>query len=50
MESSDKDFGDLPLYLKGNTSMMYSEVNNAPAKLSRIFERNQNVPIERGLH
>jgi large subunit ribosomal protein L10 len=32
MEASDKDFGDLPTTLKGNTSVMYSETGNAPAK------------------
>ena len=32
MEASDKDFGDLPTTLKGNTSLMISEAANAPAK------------------
>ena len=32
MEASDRDFGDLPTALKGNTSIMYSETGNAPAK------------------
>ena len=31
MESSDKDFGDLPTILKGNTSLLFSETGNAPA-------------------
>ena len=28
MEASDKNFGDLPSVLKGNTSVMYAEVGN----------------------
>ena len=33
MEASDKEFGELPEVLKGNTSLMLSETGNAPAKL-----------------
>ena len=33
MEASEKDFGDLPTVLKGNTSVMYSETGNGPAKV-----------------
>ena len=39
MEKSDKDFGDLPSTLKGNTSLMFSEVGNAPAKLIQEFQK-----------
>ena len=41
MEASDKDFGDLPSVLKGNTSVMYSETGNAPAKLLKHSVKNQ---------
>lgn len=37
MEASDKDFGELPEVLKGNTSLMLSETGNAPAKLIKDF-------------
>jgi large subunit ribosomal protein L10 len=37
MERSDKDFGELPSVLKGNTSLMFSETGNAPAKLIKEF-------------
>ena len=30
MEASDREFGDLPSVLKGNTSVMYSETGNVP--------------------
>ena len=44
MEASDKDFGDLPTILKGNTSVMYSETGNAPAKVIKAF-RNAHFRI-----
>ncbi len=42
MEASDKDFGDLPSVLKGNTSVMYSETGNAPAKLIKAFSKKSD--------
>ena len=39
MEASDKDFGALPTTLKGNTSVMYSETGNAPAKVIKAFRK-----------
>lgn len=52
MEKSDKDFGDLPTILKGNTSVMYSEVGNAPAKLIKEFRKSANneKPILKGAY
>jgi len=37
MEKSEKDFGDLPSTLKGNTSVFYASVANAPAKVMQDF-------------
>ena len=48
MESSDKDFGDLPSVLKGNTSIMIAEVNNAPAKVIKDFRKKSDRPILKG--
>ncbi|MFD2552487.1 50S ribosomal protein L10 [Bizionia sediminis] len=48
MEASDKDFGDLPSTLKGNTSIMYSEVGNAPAKVIQNFRKKSQMPILKG--
>ena len=42
MEASDRDFGDLPTVLKGNTSVMYSETGNAPAKLIKTFRKKSD--------
>ncbi|UNY98939.1 50S ribosomal protein L10 [Zhouia spongiae] len=48
MESSDKDFGDLPSVLKGNTSLMISETGNAPAKLIKEFRKKSDKPLLKG--
>lgn len=48
MEASDKDFGDLPNVLKGNTSMMISEVSNAPAKVIKEFRKKSDKPLLKG--
>ena len=48
MEASDKDFGDLPTTLKGNTSLMYSETGNAPAKVIKAFRKKSDKPLLKG--
>ena len=48
MEASDKDFGELPTTLKGNTSVMYSEAGNAPAKVIKDFRKKSEKPILKG--
>jgi len=48
MEASDKEFGELPEVLKGNTSLMFSEVANAPAKLIKNFRKKSNRPLLKG--
>ncbi|WP_417213328.1 50S ribosomal protein L10 [Bizionia sp.] len=48
MEASDKDFGNLPSTLKGNTSIMYSEVGNAPAKVIQNFRKKSKMPLLKG--
>lgn len=50
MQTSDKDFGDLPSALKGNTSIMYAEVGNAPAKLIQTFRKKSDKPILKGAY
>ena len=37
MEASDKEFGDLPSVLKGNSSIFIYDVANAPAKIIKDF-------------
>lgn len=48
MESADKDFGELEGVLKGNTSLMLSEVSNAPAKVIKAFRKKSDKPVLKG--
>ncbi|WP_222983611.1 50S ribosomal protein L10 [Flagellimonas meishanensis] len=48
MEASDKEFGELPTVLKGNTSLMLSETGNAPAKLIKTFRKKSDKPLLKG--
>lgn len=48
MEASEKDFGELPTILKGNTSVMYSETGNAPAKVIKAFRKKSERPLLKG--
>ena len=48
MEASDREFGDLPSILKGNTSVMYSETGNAPAKVIKAFRKKSEKPLLKG--
>ena len=48
MEASERDFGNLPSTLKGNTSVMYSETGNAPAKVIKAFRKKSEKPLLKG--
>lgn len=48
MEASEKEFGELPDVLKGNTSLMFSETGNAPAKLIKNFRKKSDKPLLKG--
>lgn len=50
MNDSDKEFGELPEVLKGNTAIMFSEVGNAPAKIIKEFRKKskQDKPVLKG--
>ena len=52
MEKSDKDFGELPSTLKGNTSIMMSDTGNAPAKLIKEFlkKSKSDKPLLKGAY
>ena len=43
-----KDFGNLKETLSGATSIMFSEVGNAPAKLIKDFRKKNDKPILKG--
>ena len=48
MEASTHDFGELTKILKGNTSLMFSESGNAPAKVIKSFRKKSDKPILKG--
>ncbi len=48
MEASEKEFGELPEVLRGNTSLMFSEVGNGPAKLIKAFRKKSDKPLLKG--
>ena len=50
MEKADKDFGELPEILKGNTSLMISETGNAPAKVIKEFRKKSDRPVLKGAY
>ncbi|MFD0994221.1 50S ribosomal protein L10 [Tenacibaculum geojense] len=48
MEASDKDFGELPTVLKGNTSLLIAEASNGPAKVIKEFRKKSEKPLLKG--
>lgn len=50
MEASDKEFGELPSVLKGNTSLLFAETGNAPAKLIKDFRKKSTIPMLKGAY
>ncbi|MEO9894074.1 50S ribosomal protein L10 [Aurantibacter sp.] len=48
MDAAEKDFGELPDVLKGNTSLMFSEVGNGPAKVIKNFRKKSEKPLLKG--
>ena len=45
-----KDFSELNQTLKGGTSIMFSEVGNAPAKLIKEFRKKGDKPVLKGAY
>ena len=43
IEASNKDFGDITSVLKGNTSIMFSESGNEPAKIIKQFRKKNKA-------
>ena len=48
MQASDKEFGDLPTILKGNSSILFSDIANAPAKIIKDFRKKSDKPYFKG--
>ena len=45
MDASDKGFGEIKDVLKGNTSLMFSEAGNIPARVIKDFRKKLDKPI-----
>jgi large subunit ribosomal protein L10 len=50
MEKSEKNLEELYSVLKGPSSLMFSEVGNAPAKLIKEFRKMSNKPVLKGAY
>ena len=50
MEASDKNFGELPLTLKGNSSIFIADVANGPAKIIKDFRKKSDKPLLKGAY
>lgn len=48
MKDSNTDYGALKDILKGNTSLMFSETGNAPAKVIKEFRKKSDKPLLKG--
>lgn len=50
MEKSEKNLDELYSVLKGPSSLMFSEVGNAPAKLIKEFRKTSSKPVLKGAY
>ena len=50
MEASDKEFGDLPTVLAGNSAIFISDVANAPGKIIKDFRKKSDKPVLKGAY
>ena len=50
MENSEKNFDDLPSVLKGSSSVLISDIGNAPAKVIKEFRKKSDRPILKGAY
>ena len=50
METSDRNYGDLPAVLKGNSAIFISDVANAPGKIIKDFRKKSDKPTFKGAY
>ncbi|HDO27996.1 MAG TPA: 50S ribosomal protein L10 [Bacteroidetes bacterium] len=48
MDNVEKDLNELYVTLKGNTSVMFAEAANAPAKMIKEFRKKSKRPVLKG--
>ena len=50
MEASDKDYGDLPSVLTGNSAIFICDIADAPGKIIRDFRKKSAKPVLKGAY
>ena len=50
MEASDKDYGDLPSVLTGNSAIFICDIAHAPGKIIRDFRKKSAKPVLKGAY
>jgi large subunit ribosomal protein L10 len=50
METSDKNYEELPSVLKGNSAIFIAEVANEPAKVIKEFRKKSDKPLFKGAY
>ena len=50
LEEAEGSYEEFYEVLKGNTSIMFAEIGNAPAKLIKEFRKNSERPILKGAY
>ena len=50
MEASDRNYGDLPAVLKGNSAIFISDTANAPGKIIKDFRKKSAKPVLKGAY
>lgn len=50
MDNVEKDLDELYVTLKGNTSVMFAEAANAPAKMIKEFRKKSKRPVLKGAY
>ncbi len=50
MEADDKNYGELPTILKGNTAILIADVANSPAKIIKEFRKKSDKPVLKGAY
>ncbi|MDI1256477.1 MAG: 50S ribosomal protein L10 [Flavobacterium sp.] len=50
MDASANEYGELTSVLKGNTSILFSDTANAPAKIIKEFRKKSDKPLLKGAY
>lgn len=50
MEADNKEYGELPEILKGNTAILIADTANGPAKIIKEFRKKSDKPVLKGAY